>query len=100
MASHSWEIDIEVQVRKTLHLGGPDDRDAVVELLHRLAANDFDLRTLAKWDLTPAGRVEPIEIMLGPAQIVAVRAVAIVDPGHEATSIRELRIVEENTDGP
>lgn len=69
----SWEVDIELRVRKTLHLAGPTSEDALRDMLPKLL-DGLDINTFAKYE--PGFPPRPVEVTLdNDPSIVAVRRV-------------------------
>ena len=73
----TWEIIIEVRVRKTLHLGGVATEAAVRDLVGTLLDHGASLGTLQKYrDAGGYGRVEAVEVIVDNApRILEVREV-------------------------
>ena len=71
----TWEIDVEMRVRKTLHFGGPTDEPAARRIAELALAGGIDLSTIFKWT-GPAHRPVPVETVIdNDPQIVAIRQI-------------------------
>jgi len=73
----TWEFDVEVRVRKTLHFGGPTTEAAARDLLEKALRGEMDISLFIKWDPNaPHHRFVPIETIIdNDPRIVAVREV-------------------------
>jgi hypothetical protein len=71
----TWEIDVEMRVRKTLIFSGPRTEEAARDVAQKVLTGEFNIYHLTKWNLDAvAGRAVPTETNIDndPA-IVAVR---------------------------
>ena len=71
----TWEIDIELRVRKTLTFGGPGTEAAARRLVEMIFAGQLDASHFVKWtDPADGRRSVPVETFIdNDPQIVAIR---------------------------
>ncbi len=71
----SWEIDVELRVRKTLVFGGPTNEAMAREIATMALRGGIDLGTLQKWHVGRGTyRPMPVETIIdNDPQIVAIR---------------------------
>ncbi len=77
----TWEIDVEMRVRKTLVFSGPPDEAAARKMAALALKKEIELSSFLKWtDGRRAYRPMPVETVIdNDPQIVAVREVTAVD---------------------
>ncbi len=72
----TWEIDVEMRVRKTLVLGGPETEEATRSIVEMVLSGQMDISHFVKWSSDPTNRPMPVETIIdNDPQIVAVREV-------------------------
>jgi hypothetical protein len=73
----TWEIDVELRVRKTLTFSGPGSEDAARSLVAMIFSGQIDASHFIKWsDGRTAYRPVPVEALIdNDPQIVAVREI-------------------------
>lgn len=75
----NWEVDIDILVRKTLAIGGPETEDAVRQAMEAILADiTRDRISLIKWRYGSNGMLTPVERDLGRPVIADIRR---QDPG-------------------
>jgi len=73
----TWEIDIELRVRKTLTFGGPVTQEAARSIVAMVLSGEMDPSHFIKWSDGPtAYRPVPVETFIdNDPQIVAIREI-------------------------
>jgi len=73
----TWEIDIELRVRKTLTFGGPVTKEAARSIVAMVLSGEMDSSHFIKWTDGPtAYRPVPVETFIdNDPQIVAIREI-------------------------
>ena len=74
----TWEVDVEMRVRKTLIFSGPLSEEVAREIATMALSGKMDLSTIQKWaDGRSAYRPMPVETIIdNDPQIVAIREVS------------------------
>jgi hypothetical protein len=71
-----WEIDVEMRVRKTLIISGPETADAARTIVAACTDGGMPWSTFQKWLALDPHKISPVEVVLdNDPQIVAVRDV-------------------------
>jgi hypothetical protein len=73
----TWEFDVELRVRKTLHFAGPETEEVARSIVAMVLAGGIEMSTFIKWtDGRTAYRPVPVETIIdNDPVIVAVREI-------------------------
>jgi hypothetical protein len=76
----TWEVDIDVTVRRTLVFSGPGSGDEAMTIVGKIIAGEIEAESFWKWTTAPNGRVVPAErVLTRPVVQTTIREVSDTD---------------------